>query len=200
MKEKPPGVPKELCGGAKRDQHGALIVVAKSIELASNLRLTLEGLTKTGRPPIAPHRPGFDQRSWKVLAAYLIEERRLTEFLLGPELKPQHNSGELKYLHPDDICLDCFTPPSRRWRFTDMPKRRRLLWRARRINSRLTHFSWTLTEPDTRSDSGVWETHYLDDIRLGLSQFSEHLTSIGIPDADLLRYSVNEGPLDAAGA
>jgi hypothetical protein len=199
MNKLPPKFPKDPCGGVERSQHDALIVVAKSIELASSLRLNVHGLTKTGRPPIAPHRPGFYQPAWKVLVAYLIEERRLTEFLLGPVVY-KSNTGEWTYRHPDDICLDCFTPPSRRWRFTDQPERTDLWQRADRINSRLTHFSWTLTKPDTRSDSGVWNTDYLDQILRGISQFAEYLTSIGIPDADLLRHSVNEGPLDAAGA
>src|SRR6266568_4140209 len=153
MNRLPPELPDTPCGGYEKATERALHAVAKSIELAVDLRMSLDELTRSANPPIAPHRRGFDLAAWKTLAAYLIEERRLTEFLLGPNVDRSRGGG-WRYHYTDDVCLDCFTPADRRWRFTNETVRVQLCDRAERINKRLTHFSWKLTESDPRSDTG----------------------------------------------
>jgi hypothetical protein len=189
-----PESPAEPCGGYSKPKDPAILAVAKSIELATDLRITVDEMTKSGPPPIAPHRPGFDPMAWRVLVAYLIEERRLTEFLLGPGV--YKDKGVARYQHADDICLDCFASADQRWRFIDEKVRTELHNRATRINKRLAHFSWTLTENDPRSDSGVWKTHYLNLITLGLLKFADHLETNGSSAlANVLRQSVKSDTL-----
>lgn len=47
--------------------------------------------------------------------------------------------------------------------------------RKDRINVRLAHLSWVLTEPDDRLATGVWSTRYLDIVSAGLFGFGQWL-------------------------
>jgi hypothetical protein len=190
-----PELPGKVCAGSDKrmsERIEAIAVVGMSIELATSLKAGIEALSGAGRPPVAPHRPGFDPDAWRTLAAYLIEERRLIEFLLGPSVVG-NQEGNLRYRNPDDICVDCFRPDDgRHWRFRDDEVRTELQDRAGRINKRLTHFSWTLTRPDTRLDAGIWNTKYLNQVIDGLERWSEWLETMGLfVFAETLRRSTN---------
>lgn len=103
----PPGKP---CAGSDKslsERIEAIAAVGKSVELATSLKEGIEALSGVGRPPVAPHRPGFDLDAWRTLAAYLIEERRLIEFLLGPSVVGNQGSN-LRYRNPDDHLPLCF--------------------------------------------------------------------------------------------
>ena len=193
MKVKP-GPPNNPCAGygkSPSELTAAISIVGKSVELAASLKERIEALSAIGRPPIAPHRPGFDLDAWRILVAYLIEERRLIEFLLGPTLVGKQGH-DLIYKYSDDICLDCFRPgDGQHWRFSDDEVRTVLNHRAGRINKRLTHFSWTLTQPDTRLDAGIWNTVYLNQVIDGLEGWSGWLETVGASlFAETLRHSL----------
>lgn len=196
-----PGFPDKPCGGEKKKPlqlENALEAVGKGARLAAKLKTDIDGLQERGRPPVAPHRPEFDEEAWKSLATYLIEERRLIGFLLGPAVRANQD-GTLRYIYPTDICLDCFaTLDGKHWRFPDDGTRKTLHARAGRINVRLAHFSWTLTKPDPRLDAGDWSTTYIDQIVNGLGQFSGWLEMTERrPLADTLRRSMSlDRPLD----
>jgi hypothetical protein len=180
------GSPDRPCEGASSSElKRALEVVAKSLELALALKAGLHRLREGGRPPVAPDRPAFDPESWRVLVAYLVEERRLIEFLVGPG-----------HSYPDNICVDCFrSPDGETWPFPDNEVRTQLRGRAKRINKRLTHFSWTMTKRDSRLDAGDWDTRYLDRLVDSLSLFAEWLDTTGrSPLAETLRGSMSSIP------
>jgi len=59
-------------------------VIGSSLHLAIDSAIRLERMKHSGRYPVAPHKPGFDQDAWSLLQTMLIEERRLIEFIRGP--------------------------------------------------------------------------------------------------------------------
>jgi hypothetical protein len=170
--------PEAVCAGFDNPvdkKLAALEVVGSSARLAAQLRSDVTRLPQVGLPPIAPHRAGFQAVPWKILAAYLVEERRLIEFITGPKVNPETGNYQFR----NDICVDCFAPKGQRWRLDD-DVYKELVKRAGRINQRLTHFSWRLTGPDDRTDKGVWDTRYLTLVEAGLRSFARHLEDIGL--------------------
>lgn len=134
-------------------------VIGSSLHLAIESALRLERMKHSGRYPVAPHKPGFDQDAWSLLQMMLVEERRLIEFIRGPATIM--SKGKILVSNPDDICKNCFAP-SVETRWSAAPAAMTILSsRLSRINKRVTHFSWTLTQSDMRVDFGYWRTGYL---------------------------------------
>ncbi len=146
-------------------------VLGASLVLAVQSALKVESSRASGFPPTAPHLPGFDREVWAALLTMLSEERRLVEFIAGP-ITRRGAAGSVVPSRPDDVCIMCFaTDVHDRWDL-DGPLRMRLRDRASRINKRISHFAWVLTEPDARTEQGTWQTGYLREI---VKQFSYFL-------------------------
>jgi hypothetical protein len=163
--------PTETCP-ARSDAElaAAAAILGASLVLAVQSALKVESSRASGLPPTAPHLPGFDREVWAALQTMLSEERRLIEFIVGPKTR-NGAAGSVVTSNPDDICIMCFaTDAGDRWDL-DAPLRTRLRSRASRINKRISHFAWVLTEPDARTERGTWQTGYLRAIVTQFSQF-----------------------------
>jgi len=165
--------PTNLC---ERRDEGTLAIAAAvlvaSLDVAVDSALRLDALRHVGIAPVAPHVTNYDRETWSLLHTMLVEERRLMEFLLGPRTD---KTG--LHRQPDDICVTCFSKsPEGMWR---LPQQHQKIFRERmtRINKRLAHFAWVLTEDDPRTVVGTWQTGYLREVAEQLWSFREWLTA-----------------------
>lgn len=169
-------------------------VIGASLLLAVESAVRLERMKERGRFPVAPHKSGFDQDAWSFLQMMLIEERRLIEFIRGPATTLR--DGKIILTNPDDICKNCFAANlTTRWSAAPEAMST-LIGRLKRINKRVTHFSWTLTEPDLRVDLGYWRTGYLFIVALQLESFANWMISANPgaaePFADMVALAMTD--------
>lgn len=170
-------------------------VIGSSLHLAIESAIRLQRMTQRGRHPVAPHKPGFDQDAWSLLQMMLIEERRLIEFVRGPATIKRN--GQIVVSNPDDICKNCFaTSHGTRWSAAPAAMTT-LMGRLSRINKRVTHFSWTLTESDLRVDTGHWRTGYLRIVARELASFAKWMTIVNPHAAEPLADMVASVQADA---